>query len=541
MRPKGSFTETTETSNGEWNVPLSQGFDSLPNLLRNLPVPLLVERALASGEGALVSSGALAVWTGKYTGRSPEDRFLVKDDKSASQIAWGGPNQPIDAADFDRLYRRVLAYLARLPAAYLFDGFAGADPEYRMPVRVVTEYAWHSLFVRQLLRRPTPEELSGFEPGFTLVCAPGCQADPNVDPVPSESFILIDLERRLGVIGGTRYAGEMKKMVFTVMNYMLPERAVLPMHCSANVGEAGDVALFFGLSGTGKTSLSADPHRRLIGDDEHGWSERGIFNIEGGCYAKTHGLSREKEPQIWEAIRFGAILENVDVDETTREIDFDSVRYTENARAAYPLTHAPGAVLEGVGGHPRTVVFLTADASGVLPPIARLNINQAMYHFLTGYTSKLAGTERGVDRPQPTFSPCFGAPFLPRPPAVYARMLGERLRKHRANVYLVNTGWVGGGFGRGRRIDLEMTRAMVRAALSGRLASVDSRIDPIFGFAVPTKCPGVPAWILEPRRAWDDPERYDREARALAAAFRDHMAKLQGVDETVLAAGPVVP
>lgn len=522
-------------------MPLPLGPLSLPNLLRNLPVPLLVERAVASGEGILVPSGALAVWTGKYTGRSPRDRFLVKDEKSAPEIAWGDVNRPIDAADFDRLYRRALAYLARRPAAYLFEGFAGADPKYRMAVRVITEHAWQNLFIRQLLRRPTQEELADYQAEFTLVCAPGCHADPAIDPLNSETFILIDMERRLGVIGGTHYAGEMKKLVFSAMNYLLPAKGVLPMHCSANVGQEGDVALFFGLSGTGKTTLSADPHRRLIGDDEHGWSERGIFNIEGGCYAKTIGLSPEREPQIWEAIHFGAILENVDVDQETREIDFNSSRYTENTRAAYPLTHAPGAIPEGVSDHPSTVIFLTADASGVLPPIAKLDVNQAMYHFLTGYTSKLAGTERGVSQPEPTFSACFGAPFLPRPPASYARLLGDRLNRHGVSVYLVNTGWTGGPLGRGgRRIDLDQTRVMVRAALSGQLAAVGSRVDPVFGFAVPTHCPGVPDRLLDPRHAWEEPDAYDRQARELATAFRENMARLEGVDEAVRAAGPLV-
>ena len=461
-------------------------------------MPLLVERALEAGEGVLVPSGALAVWTGKYTGRSPNDRFLAKDEKSAAHIAWGEVNRPIDPAAFDRLYRRVLAYLGRKKATYVFEGFAGADPRYRMAVRVITEHAWQNLFIRQLLRRPSREELADYQAEFTLICAPGCIADPVFDPVNSEAFILIDFERRLGVIGGTHYAGEMKKLVFSVMNYLLPEQGVLPMHCSANVGAGGDVALFFGLSGTGKTTLSADPQRRLIGDDEHGWSDRGIFNIEGGCYAKTIGLSREKEPQIWEAIRFGAILENVDVDGATREIDFDSARYTENTRAAYPLDHIAGSVPDGVSGHPKAVIFLTADASGVLPPIAKLDANQAMYHFLTGYTSKLAGTERGVTKPQPTFSACFGAPFLPRPPASYARLLGERLTEHGTRVYLVNTGWIGGPLGRGKRIDLHFTREMVRAALSGELDDVPDRVDPVFGFAVPTRCPGVPDHVLDP-------------------------------------------
>lgn len=507
-------------------------------LLRNLPVPALVERAVAGGEGLLVPSGALAVWTGKYTGRSPKDKFFVRGGKSEAEIAWGAVNQPVESHVFDKLYQRVASYLAARETCYVVDGYAGADPRYRLRVRVVTEYAWHSLFISQLLIKPGKDELEGFEPDFKILVAPGVQADPSADGTRSECFIMVDLERMLGVVGGTQYAGEMKKMIFTVMNYLLPARGVLPMHCSATVGPKGDVALYFGLSGTGKTTLSADPERRLIGDDEHGWSDQGVFNIEGGCYAKTIGLDREKEPQIWDAIRFGAVLENVDVDPATREVDFASSRHTENTRAAYPLEHIPGAVLEGTAGHPRTLFFLTADASGVLPPIAELDEAQAMYHFLTGYTSKLAGTERGVTAPEPTFSTCFGAPFLPRPPAVYARLLGERLKEHGARVYLVNTGWQGGASGQGKRIDLALTRAMVRAALNGELAGVPYRVDPVFGFRVPERCPGVPDAVLDPKSAWSDPEAYDQAARALAQAFRENMEKLPGVPASIRAAGP---
>ena len=488
----------------------------------------------------LLPSGALAVWTGAYTGRSPKDRFLVQSGKSAQDVAWGTINQPISVEAFDRLYQRAASHLASGQACFVVDGFAGADKRYRLPVRVVTEYAWHALFIAQLLRKPSPEELLSFEPAFQLLAAPGCLAEPAVDGTHSEAFVLIDLERMRGVIGGTRYAGEMKKMVFSVMNYLLPQLGVLPMHCSANVGTRGDVALYFGLSGTGKTTLSADPNRRLIGDDEHGWSDQGIFNIEGGCYAKTIGLDREKEPQIWEAIRFGAVVENVDVDPKTRELDYASARYTENTRAAYPLEHIPGAVPGGMAGHPQTIFFLTADASGVLPPIAELDQVQAMYHFLTGYTSKLAGTERGVTTPEPTFSTCFGAPFLPRPPAVYARLLGERLKRHGARVYLVNTGWTGGPIGQGARIDLAFTRAMVRAALDGELAGVPSRVDPIFGFRVPERCPGVPGEVLDPATAWGDRDAYEQAARALARAFRENLEKLPGVDAEIRDAGPSV-
>ena len=515
------------------------GLINTGNIYRNLPVARLVEIALARGEGILAPNGALSVKTGKYTGRSPGDRFMVDTPSVHDTISWGAVNQPIDEAKFEALYHRLTAYLQGRDL-FVFDGFVGADPTYRMPVRIVNQYAWQNLFVHQLFVRPTAAELEAHEPHFTVICAPGFQATPEVDGTHSEAFVLLHFDRRLIIIGGTSYAGEMKKSIFTVMNYLLPERGVCPMHCSANMGPEGDTALFFGLSGTGKTTLSADPERRLIGDDEHGWSDQGIFNFEGGCYAKCIKLSAEHEPQIWNAIRFGSVLENVAVDPDYRTIDYDCDALTENTRAAYPVDFIPNAVIPGVGGHPRTVVFLTADAFGVMPPIAKLTREQALYHFLSGYTSKLAGTERGITDPQATFSTCFGAPFLPRSPLVYANLLGERIAKHGASVYLVNTGWTGGPYGIGRRMSLPYTRAMVRAAIKGQLERVEFIPDPIFGVLVPTSCPGVPAEILNSRRTWTDEEKYDAMARKLAARFSENFAKFQGVPEAIRAAGPVV-
>ncbi|MDN5345210.1 MAG: phosphoenolpyruvate carboxykinase [Clostridia bacterium] len=505
---------------------------------RNLPVARLVEMALARGEGILAPNGALSVRTGKYTGRSPNDRFIVDTPSVHGTVSWGGSNQPFTEEAFANLYRRLVAYLQGRDL-FIFDGFVGADPAYRVPIRVVNQYAWQNLFVHQLFVRPTAAELAQHEPRFTVVCAPGFQAIPPVDGTRSEAFVVLHFERRLVIIGGTSYAGEMKKSIFTAMNYFLPEQGVCPMHCSANMGPAGDTALFFGLSGTGKTTLSADPERRLIGDDEHGWSEKGIFNFEGGCYAKCIKLSAEHEPQIWNAIRFGSVLENVVVDPECRAIDYDCDDLTENTRAAYPVDFIPNAVIPGMGGHPQTVVFLTADAFGVMPPIARLTPEQAMYHFLSGYTSKLAGTERGITDPQATFSTCFGAPFLPRSPMVYASLLGARIGQYNARVYLVNTGWTGGPYGTGRRMSLPYTRAMVRAALSGELDKVEYNRDPVFGFQVPAACPGVPAEILNPRHTWAEPEKYDAMARKLAGRFKENFAKFRDVPEAIRAAGPV--
>ncbi|MCG1011610.1 phosphoenolpyruvate carboxykinase (ATP) [Tepidanaerobacter sp. GT38] len=514
----------------------SIGLYNTKNVYKNLSVPRLVEEALRRGEGFLTESGALNVFTGKYTGRSPHDKFIV-DEPSIHDKIWWGNNKPIQRENFENILKRLLAYLQNRDI-FVFDGFAGADPKYRLPIRVINEYAYQNLFCRQLFIVPSEEELKNHEPGFTVICAPGFKADPETDKVNSEAFIIISFERKLIIIGGTQYAGEMKKSVFSVLNYLMPEAGVLSMHCSANVGEDGSTALFFGLSGTGKTTLSADPHRFLIGDDEHGWSDDGIFNFEGGCYAKCINLTREKEPQIYDAIKFGTVLENVIVDEDTRIPDYSSDKVTENTRAAYPVEYIPGAVIPGVGGHPKTVVFLTADAFGVLPPIAKLSREQAMYYFISGYTSKLAGTERGITEPQATFSSCFGAPFLPLSPMVYAKLLGEKIEKHDANVFLVNTGWTGGPYGVGKRMDLGYTRAMIRAALEGILDSVEYEKDPIFGLMIPKSCPDVPSDILNPKNTWSDKEAYDKAAINLAESFAKNIAKFSGIAPEVLAAGP---
>ncbi len=490
------------------------------------------------GEAVLTSDGALRATTGQYTGRSPKDKFVVQRPGSRYEISWGKVNQPISPEHYQRLKRKVLAHLSERDH-YVFNGFAGADADYRMPLRVVTEYAWHSLFVHQLFLRPTPEQLQIHRPEFTILSAPGVHADPSVDGTNSETFVIIDFEENVVLIGGTQYAGEMKKSIFTVLNTRLPYAGVMPMHCSANVGAAGDVALFFGLSGTGKTTLSADPKRSLIGDDEHGWSDHGVFNFEGGCYAKCINLSQQAEPQIWNAIRFGTVLENVVVDDATRMADYASQEYTENTRAAYPVEYIPNAVIPGVGGQPTTIVFLTADASGVLPPISRLSHAQAMYHFLAGYTSKLAGTERGVTEPVPTFSTCFGEPFWTLAPQVYARQLGERIQRHGVDVYLVNTGWTGGPYGVGRRMNLHYTRTMVDQAIGGALKHATYERHPVFGLEMPTACPGVPSEVLSPRGTWQDKAAYDAAANALARKFLEN-AKRFDLDAEILAAGPVV-
>ncbi len=503
----------------------------------NLSVPQLVEAAVQRGEAMLTASGALRAETGKYTGRSPKDKFIVDEPTVHDQIAWGPVNQPISAAAFDKLYQDVLEYLNGKDL-FVFDGFAGANETYRLPIRVINEYAWHNLFVHQLFVRPTAEELKSHVPGFTVISAPGFEATPALHGTNSETFIMVSFSKKTVLIGGTKYAGEMKKSIFSVMNYLLPQQQVFPMHCSANVGEAGDVALFFGLSGTGKTTLSADPNRRLIGDDEHGWSDLGVFNIEGGCYAKTINLTEEKEPQIWNAIKFGSVLENVVLDAETRIPDYDNGSLTENTRAAYPVDFIPGAMIPGEAGHPKVIVFLTADAFGVLPPISKLTKEQAMYHFLSGYTSKLAGTERGVTEPEATFSTCFGAPFLPLQPSVYAEMLGEKITTHNAQVYLVNTGWSGGPYGVGKRMNLAYTRAMVTAAIDGSLAESEYTVDPIFGLSVPTEVAGVPSEVLVPRNTWANQEEYDQKAKELAARFAKNFTKFQGVSDEILGAGP---
>lgn len=509
------------------------------NVLFDLPVSKLVEKSLMRKEGVLTSTGALSVTTGKYTGRSPKDKFIVMEDSVKDKIDWGEVNKPIDKEVFTKLYQKVIDYLKARDELYVFRGFAGADPAYRLPIQVINEFAWHNLFARQLFIRPKAEDLIDFNAEFTVISAPTFKANPEVDGTRSEAFIIISFEEKIVLIGGTEYAGEMKKSIFSVMNFLLPERGVLSMHCSANAGKEGDVALFFGLSGTGKTTLSADPNRHLIGDDEHGWSNNGIFNIEGGCYAKCINLSYEKEPEIWNAIRFGAVLENVIIDEKTGIADYDDASLTENTRVAYPLESIPNALIPSIAGHPSTIIFLTADAFGVLPPISKLTKEQAMYHFLSGYTSKLAGTERGITEPEATFSTCFGAPFLPLPAGRYAEMLGEKINQHDVQVFLVNTGWSGGPYGVGKRMNLAYTRAMIQAALNGELNSVETMVDPIFGLHVPTQCPGVPDEVLQPKLTWANPDDYDAKARELAHKFKENFKKFN-VSEEIKKAGPLV-
>ena len=519
------------------------GVDSLkaltagPLVHANLSVAQLVETALLRGEARLAANGALVAVTGARTGRSPKDKFTVDDAVTHELVDWGKVNKPFAPERFEALLERVTAYLSDRDL-YAQDLYCGADPEYRMPIRVISEYAWHSLFVHQLFVRPEAEALAAHVPEFTVIAAPEFEAVPERDGTETGAFILADFTRKIVLIGGTKYAGEMKKSIFGVMNFIVPKRDVLPMHCSANVGADGVTALFFGLSGTGKTTLSADPARRLIGDDEHGWSPTGVFNFEGGCYAKCIDLTEEREPQIYRAIRFGSVLENVILRAETREPDYADVRLTENTRAAYPVDFIENAVIPGVGGPPRNVMFLAADAFGVLPPIARLTPEQAMYHFLSGYTAKLAGTEAGMGKdPVPEFSACFGAPFLPLAPRFYAEMLGERLRKQKAACWLVNTGWSGGKFGVGKRMSLKITRALVNAALDGRLDKVEFATEPAFGLSIPVSCPDVPAEILNPRNAWADKEAYDRTAADLAARFEANFQKFDA-SEAIRAAGP---
>ena len=504
---------------------------------RNLSVPALVEKALARGEGVLLDNGALRVNTGKYTGRSPNDRFIVDEPSCHNDVDWGKVNMPISEEKFDKIYGRMCAYFQNREI-YIFDGFAGADPEYRLSVRVINEMASQNMFMHQLLIRPTEAEVEAFEPGFTLVVAPGFKCIPEEDGVNSEAAIIVNFAKKMVIIAGSQYSGEMKKSVFSVLNYILPHKDVLPMHCSANMGKDGDTALFFGLSGTGKTTLSADPDRMLIGDDEHGWTDNGIFNFEGGCFAKLIDLSKEKEPQIWDAVKFGTLVENVVYDEDTRVSDYKDGSITENTRAGYPIEYIPNAAIPGVGGQPKTIVFLTADAFGVMPPIAKLTKEQAMYHFVSGYTSKLAGTERGIVEPEPSFSTCFGAPFMPMDPSVYADLLGKKMDKYDVNVYLINTGWSGGPYGVGKRMSLPYTRAMVTAALNGELEKSKFNLDPIFNVLVPETCPNVPSEILNPVNTWDDKAAYEKSAKDLAKRFMENFKKYVNMPKEVVEAGP---
>src|SRR4051812_31340928 len=506
------------------------------NVHRNLFPADLVQHSIRRGETKLASNGALVGETAPFTGRTPKDKFTIRDERTEKTVAWGGFNHEFSPEKFDAVYARVLEFLhGKELVAQVLSG--GADPKYRLPIRVVNQYAWHNLFVRDLFVRPSAEELKSHHPEFTIVSAPEFQAEPERDGTNSGAFILVSFTRKIILIGGTKYAGEMKKSIFGIMNFLLPERNVFPMHCSANVGKDNVTALFFGLSGTGKTTLSADPERRLIGDDEHGWSQTGVFNFEGGCYAKCIKLSKENEPQIFNAIRFGSVLENVVLKPGTNEPDYDSEALTENTRAAYPVDFIDNAVIPGIGGHPKTLILLTADAFGVLPPIAKLTTEQAMYHFLSGYTAKVAGTEAGGKEPTATVSTCFGAPFMILRPKVYAELLGKRLEEHTAQCWLVNTGWSGGRYGVGKRMSLKYTRAMVTAAVNGTLLKSEFETDPAFGLTIPKSLAGVPSELLNPRNAWADKADYDKTAAHLAELFAKNFEKFE-VSDKIRNAGP---
>ena len=515
----------------------SLGLGGTGEIHRNLAPAALVARSLARAEGILADNGALVVKTGEPSGRSPSDRFIV-DEPEAAEVQWGDVNRACTPALFEKLLGKASGYMHDRDL-YVFDGFAGAERNYRLPVRIVTDATWHALFAHTLFVRPAPIELADFTPGFTVINCGALRASSDIDGTRSSVFVGISFKRRMVLILGSMYGGETKKAIFTVMNYLLPQREVLPMHCSANAGDSGDTALFFGLSGTGKTTLSADPKRHLIGDDEHGWSDHSVFNFEGGCYAKVIDLQEEHEPQIFRAIRFGSILENVIIDPQTRVIDYHSDFLTENTRATYPIDHIPGAVLGGVGDHPRNAFLLTCDAFGVLPPIAKLTPAMANYHFLSGFTAKVAGTEVGIDEPRPTFSACYGAPFMPLHPSRYASMLAERLAWHDTDCWLVNTGWTGGPFGTGHRMSIELTRALLTAALDGSLARADFTPHPVFKILVPDCCAGIDDRLLDPRETWADKEAYDAAARKLALMFTEQFEEYRDfVTPEVLAAGP---
>ena len=504
---------------------------------RNLSSKALIKMAVARNEGVLTKTGALSVTTGQYTGRSPEDRFIVDDKLTHKTVDWGKINKPFPADKFNQILNKMMTY-EKSKEFFVFDGWAGADDEARLPVRMITDHAWQSLFVKTMFIEPTSEELEYHEPKFTVFNINDFEARPELDGTRTSTFILLNFTKKLAIIGGTRYGGENKKTIFGVLNFILPGKDIMPMHCSANLGLNGDTALFFGLSGTGKTTLSADPKRMLIGDDEHGWSDDGIFNFEGGCYAKTINLSKKSEPQIWNAIRDGAVLENVVLNPKTMNPDYDDDSLTENTRVVYPLDYIPGAVIPSVAGHPKSIIFLTADAFGVLPPISKLTTDDAMYHFMSGYTSKLAGTERGIIEPQPTFSHCFGSVFMPRPAEVYAKMLGERIVKHNTNVYLVNTGWSGGPYGVGKRFKIEYTRKMITAVLNQSLEKVNYERNKVFNLDVPKTCPGVPSKVLDPKKTWKNKKAYDKAAKSLAKMFVDNFKKFKKVSPNIKKAGP---
>ncbi|BAI80921.1 phosphoenolpyruvate carboxykinase (ATP) [Deferribacter desulfuricans SSM1] len=518
------------------------GLVNLSRIYWNLTTPQLYEEAIKRREGLIAHLGPIVVRTGHHTGRSPNDKFIVKTEDVENDIYWDGGNKPISEEHFERLYHRLQAYLQN-KEVYVQECYAGADENHRIKVRVITEYAWHNLFARNMfIRELDQDKLATFEPDFTVIDVPRFHAIPEIDGTNSETFIILNFKKRLVLIGGTSYAGEIKKSIFTVMNYLLPKKNVMSMHCSANIGERGDVALFFGLSGTGKTTLSTDPNRALIGDDEHGWSDDGVFNIEGGCYAKVIRLSPEAEPDIYECTRkFGTILENVTIDSRTRRVNLDDDSLTENTRASYPLTHLPNIAPGSKGGHPENIIFLTYDAFGVLPPVVKLTLPQAMYHFISGYTAKVAGTEKGVTEPKTTFSACFGAPFMPFHPTVYAKLLGEKMEKFNVDCWLINTGLTGGPYGVGSRFKIQHTRNIVNSILEGKLKNVEFVEDDVFGFLIPKSVPGVPDDVLNPRLAWSDKEEYDKTKLHLAKAFVENMEKYKkDLDPEILKGAPKI-
>lgn len=519
----------------------SYGLLNLCTVHWNPNTPMLYEELVKRREGYIAHLGPIVVRTGSHTGRSPNDKFVVRDSTSIDKVWWGNVNVPFEETKFNILLHRLQAYLQG-KEVYVQDCHAGADPEYRLPIRVITETAWHSLFARNIFRQVhDPGERHQHIPEFTVINVPYFHAVPELDGTNSEAFIIVNFGKKLVLVGGTSYAGEIKKSIFTVLNYLLPQKKIMTMHCSANIGKDGDTAIFFGLSGTGKTTLSADPNRMLIGDDEHGWSDKGVFNFEGGCYAKIIKLDPQAEPEIYSTTRrFGTIMENVGFDMSSRKVDLDDGSLTENTRAAYPITHIPNAVESGMGGHPTNIIMLTADAFGVLPPISRLSISQARYHFLAGYTAKVAGTEAGMgSEPKATFSACFGAPFMALPPTVYSGLLGEKIAQHKVNVWLINTGWTGGPYGTGTRMKIAYTRAMVNAALHGKFDNVEFVKEKAFGLEIPVECPDVPSEVLNPRNTWKDKEAYDKKARELVSRFNDNFHQFEtDVPADVKNAGP---
>ena len=528
---------TISIPNGNW---VRLGLKNTESIHYQSSPEELIQDTLRIGEGILTDTGALSIRTGEFTGRSPNDKFTVKDEVTENTVHWNNFNIPIEEKYFDIIHKKILDYLNKQQELWVRDCYACADPRYRLNIRVITEKPWTNLFAYNMFLRPEEEELDNFKPEWHVICAPGLRLDPKECGTRQHNAAVVSFKHKTILIAGSGYTGETKKGIFTILNYILPqEKNVLSMHCSANMGEDGDTAIFFGLSGTGKTTLSADPNRKLIGDDEHGWTEDGIFNFEGGCYAKLIGLSEEKEPEIFQAIRPGAIVENIQFYPGTNRINFDDSTITENTRVSYPLDFISNAQEPSIGGIPKNIFFLTCDAFGVLPPISRLTPGQAMYQFISGYTAKVAGTEAGVTEPKPTFSACFGAPFLPLHPGKYAEMLGKKMQKHKVNVWLINTGWTGGPYGVGHRMKLSYTRAMITAALEGALDKVETTLDPIFGIAIPKAVPGVPTEILTPRNTWADKEAFDEKAKYLAGLFVKNFEKyISGVSEEIKAAAP---